>query len=138
MILPKGSIMAFSKIDEPENKVYLSEHNRQPLSVSFERIEYKQRMANGRLRAWHVDDKRTWSTSWNELPHSTAKTVDGRMGAEALETFYHSTDGEFLVHIRLPDGTEESVPVMFSEFSRSVSKRGVYEFWQINLSVEEV
>lgn len=138
MILPKGSIMSFAYLSAPGTKLDLSEHNRAPLSVSVDRLEAKQRMANGRMRSWYTADKRTWSTSWTGLPHDTAKTVDGKMGAEAMETFYNANEGEFLLFIRLPNGNVESVYVMFSEFSKTVSKRGVYEFWDISLSVEEV
>lgn len=138
MLLPKGSIMAFADLATPDTKLELTEHNRKPLSVSLERIEKKQRMANGRMRSWWVNDKRTWSTSWNELPHDTAKTVDGKMGAQAIENFYNTHRGEFILYIRLPDGTSEEKRVMFSEFSKSVSKRGIYEFWEIDLSVEEI
>lgn len=138
MYLPRGSIMSFSDISTPAVKKALSEHNRQPLQVSPERIEHKQRMANGRLRSWWISDKKKWTLSWTNLPHDTAKTVDGHMGAEDLEQFYYSHPGEFIVHIRLPNGTESSHFVMFSSFSKTVSKRGVYEMWNVDLELEEV
>ena len=138
MLLPKGSIISFAEVGSPNTKLQLSEHNRAPLSVSVERIEQKQRMANGRLRSWFVADKRTWSTSWAMLPHDSSKTVDGKMGAQAMEDFYASHGGEFLLFVRTPDGTLSQFNVMFSEFSKTISKRGVYEFWDIDMSLEQV
>ena len=46
----------------------LSDDNRQPIDVSFERIETRQRTINGRMRSYHVADKRTFSVSWQRLP----------------------------------------------------------------------
>jgi hypothetical protein len=60
------------------------------------------------------------------------------MGAKALEDFYYAHPGEFLLHIRLPSGASSIHEVVFEEFSKSVPKRGIYEFWDIDLSVVEV
>jgi hypothetical protein len=130
--------MSFAKLSTPGTKLDLSEHNRAPLSVTPERIESKQRMHNGRMRSWHTADKRTWSTSWSDIPHDSTKTVDGKMGAQEMEAFYDANPGEFIMYIRLPDGQQSTHYVMFSEFSKTISKRGVYEFWNIDLAVEEV
>ena len=46
----------------------LSDHNRTELSFEQERIEKRQRTINGRMRSYHVADKLTFSTSWNNLP----------------------------------------------------------------------
>jgi hypothetical protein len=46
----------------------LSDHNRQEMSFEQERIEKRQRTINGRMRSYHVADKLTFSTSWNDLP----------------------------------------------------------------------
>ena len=138
MLLPKGSIISVADSDSPGTKLELSEHNRGPLSVSVERIEQKQRMANGRMRSWYVTDKKTWSTSWEMLPHDSNKTVDQKMGAEEMEEFYYAQPGEFLLFVRTPDGTLTQYSVMFSEFSKTVSKRGIYEFWDIDMTLEQV
>jgi hypothetical protein len=48
--------------------IILSDHNRDSLSVSTERIEQRQRMANGTMRSYHIADKLNISMSWSMLP----------------------------------------------------------------------
>lgn len=48
--------------------IILTDHNRQSLDFKTQRIESKQRTINGRMRSYHVADKVTLSTSWNDLP----------------------------------------------------------------------
>lgn len=46
----------------------LSDHNRSEIAFEPERIEKRQRTINGRMRSYHVADKMTFSTSWENLP----------------------------------------------------------------------
>jgi len=46
----------------------LSDHNRSPIDFSNERIEQRQRMANGTMRSYFIADKLRLSLSWNMLP----------------------------------------------------------------------
>jgi hypothetical protein len=73
----RPSIMAFSENlptydSEDEAFVadfkYLTDDNRSPLSVGFERIEFKDRMINGRMRSYHVADKKIFTVSWDLIP----------------------------------------------------------------------
>ncbi len=48
--------------------IILSDNNRSEISVGFERIENRQRMLNGRMRSYHIADKRRISVSWDMLP----------------------------------------------------------------------
>lgn len=116
----------------------VTDHNRQAMSIDVERIEKKQRMANGTLRKYIVADKRTFSTSWNMLPKLTAKTVDGYWGADAIETFYNTVPGAFSLEISDGDGETYTYSVMFSDFSKSITKRGSVDFWEISVTMEEV
>lgn len=52
--------------------IILSDHNRSEISVSTQRIEQRQRMINGTMRSYHIADKLTISTSWNNLPSRQA------------------------------------------------------------------
>jgi len=61
-----GSIN-YDPMDENEFLI-LSDHNRGELEVSIERIENRQRMSNGRMRAHHIADKISVSTRWEMLP----------------------------------------------------------------------
>ena len=138
MILPKGAILKVATTAAPGTKTSLSEHNRSEVSVSYERIEKSSRMANARRRKWHIANKRKWSMSWDMLPHSSTYTVDGAMGGEEMEDWHDATNSDFWLYVREPDGTEEQVLVTIDAFSKSVQKRGIYEFWNISLTLEEV
>lgn len=135
--LAKGSIMYWGgKSDSVLSKI--TEHNRSPLSVSWEQIENSKRMIDGTLRRWTVARKRTWATSWDMVPHSNIRTVDGGWGGEQMQAFYLSHGGEFSIEISNPDGTKERVLAMFSSFDKSIEKRGAYEMWNVSVSIEEV
>ena len=137
MTMPKGSIMLWGGAENIA-LTKTTEHNRAPLDVSWESIDTSERMIDGTLRRWLVTRKRTWTTSWEMVPHSNTRTVDGGMGGEDMEAFYMSKPAEFAMEIRKPDGSNERVLVMFASFDKSVEKRGAYEFWNISVSIEEV
>lgn len=145
MILPKGSIISLAAKSEydplnPNAATWhaISEHNRSELSQEVERIEKQHRTINGSMRKWWVADKHTWSTSWDMLPHTSTYTVDNKWGGQDIETFYAANPGDFWLQIRKPDATFTIANVVFKSFSKSVQKRGRYEFWKIDLSLEEV
>lgn len=121
----------------------ITDHNRTPLSANVERIEKKQRMANGTLRRYTVAKKRVWSTSWDMLPSTNAKvnglkTADGGWAGTEIEEFHDSNNGPFQMQLRHGDGTVETVTVMISDFTKEVVKRGVVDLWNLSITLEEV
>lgn len=119
----------------------ITDHNRSPLSVSNERIEKSNRMANGTLRKYVVADKRTFEVSWEMIPKSTAKTVDGYWGGDAMETFFYATKGAFTLETTDADGTVETFTVMFQgDFGKEIVKRGTtgVDLWNVSVSMVEV
>ena len=56
--------------------IILSDDNRDKLDFSFERIEKRERMINGRMRSYHIADKLILSTSWTMLPSRSFYTID--------------------------------------------------------------
>ena len=48
--------------------IIISDHNRSPIDITTERIEQRQRMANGTMRSYHIADKLSISMSWSMLP----------------------------------------------------------------------
>ena len=48
--------------------IILSDHNRSAIDITNERIEQRQRMANGTMRSFFIADKLSISTSWSMLP----------------------------------------------------------------------
>jgi hypothetical protein len=145
MNLPKGSILSVAAKNEydpatPGTATWhpLSEHARTPLAVSIERIENTTRMANGSLRKWWIADKRTFSTSWEGLPHTSTFTVDGKWGGAEMETFFNANWGDCWAQIREPSGSTTVYAVVIKSFGKTVTKRGRYEFWDIDLALEEI
>lgn len=68
----------------------LTDHNRQPITVTPSIIEHAQRMANGKMRKYVVATKKTVSTSWTNLPSKTESTVDGNYSSAWLAEFYNA------------------------------------------------
>lgn len=48
--------------------ITLSDDNRGPINMSYERIESRVRTINGRMRSYHVADKLKIDVSWDMLP----------------------------------------------------------------------
>jgi hypothetical protein len=63
----------FSEEDLESSFIILSDHNRAQISISNERIEQRQRMANGTMRSFFIADKLTIDTSWSMLPSRSFK-----------------------------------------------------------------
>lgn len=121
------------------NGTRVSDHNRSELSVDVERIGNSHRMANGTMRKYWVADKRTFSCSWDMLPTLSTQTVDGFMGAAAIENFYNTTTGPFTLTLTDRAGVTTTYTVVFTEFSKEIQKRWAQrEFWSVNISLEEV
>ena len=141
--------------------VRLSDHNRSPLQEGIERIENKQRMADGTLRRYSVAKKRTWSVDWKSLPSSNnvvgaLKTADGGMAGEDIENWHNSIDGAFRMILRrgsakdkvTPNPAEGLLPytdsdfyivnVMITDFDKDVVKRGRVDLWDLSITLEEV
>jgi hypothetical protein len=116
----------------------VTDHNRTQLSIDVERIEKKQRLADGTMRKFIIADKRTFQTSWSMLPKLSSQTVDGFWGGDDIETFYNTYVGSFSLEITDGDLEVTTYTVMFSDFSRNIIKRGNTDFWEISVSMEEV
>ena len=125
----------------------ISDHGRSTLQVSFERIENKQRMADGTLRRYTVAKKRTWTLSWENLPDKTTVFLANGQPGQWMETFHNTHNGSFLMRIRQGSNKDQTFTgtngeiytVMISDFSKEVVKRGMqFDLWNIDLTLEEV
>lgn len=76
------------------NGQLITDHNRSELSITTDRIETRNRMANGTLRVNHIASKTRIATSWDMVPSSDIKTVDGNRGAEYLRALYDQLCGK--------------------------------------------
>lgn len=142
--LPVGSLITM-------NGNNLSEHNRAPVTVSINRIEKVQRMSNGTLRKFSINDKKIISTSWANLPSRSNYTVDGFYGARDIKDFYESSSGKgsFVVTVKYGNGgtgNVETLTMVFNSCSFELVRRNAkvsptdtpQELWNVSLSFEEV
>lgn len=152
--LPRGSaVQVYARdlyanpSDTTQDWIKLSEHNRREISMSVERIEQVQRMANGDMRKFFIADKKTFSFSWEMLPGSRIYTVDNQWGALDLITFYESTEGKSTFDIRFnfaKTGTNqessgyEQYTVYCTSFNYTLVKRGEVPFYNVSMTVEQV
>lgn len=121
----------------------ITDHGRSPLNETPQRIETKERMADGTLRRYTIAKKRTWQCSWDNLPSTNSKsngftTADGGWAGEDIEDFHNRVDDDFEMQLRRGDGTVETVVVMITDFSKEILKRGVVDIWSLDITLEEV
>lgn len=117
----------------------VTDHGRSPLSQSVERIETKQRMANGTMRRYVVAKKRIWQVSWNNLPDRATTFLAGGNPGEWIEAWHDDHDGEFLMRLRDGASNLEVVTVMITDFSKEIVKRGSsFDLWTLDITLEEV
>lgn len=119
----------------------LTDHNRSELGINVERIETRNRMANGTLRKYWVADKHTFSVSWTDVPKIASQTVDGKWSGSEIRDFFHSPAGRGSFQLTVTDhkGVNSVYTVVITDFSHTVKKRWAnWELWDFNLTLEEV
>jgi hypothetical protein len=77
--------------NEFEDFIVLSDHNRQQIQFKPNRIENKVRTVNGRMRSYHIADKLSISTSWDNLP-SRSSSDEPVIDPESGQTFIGPND----------------------------------------------
>lgn len=137
--------------------LYLTDDNRSELQVSLDRIEYKKRMINGRMRSYHVADKKTFSVAWKDLPSVRTELSESRFGGgatgfascqEMLNWHKNHTDSFYLTLVYDTPNADPSIPlryslefynVFFDSFNYIVKKRGTtHDLWDISMTLVEV
>lgn len=137
MYMPKGSLLSWIDPITPGVVNSITEHNREPVSVTVNRIEKRTRMANGTMRTWVIADKKTWSVTWSNLPHLAVNCVDGKWGGTEMETFYAAHSGNFTLQVKTT-GVISTYNVVFNTFDKTIVKRGTYDLWTLSVVIEEV
>ena len=99
--------------------IILPDHNRGEIDVSVDRLGQRSRMINGRMRSFHIADKRTISVSWDMLPSRLFENspqfdpttgvratnvgdeyvVDNSSGAVDILDWYENHTGPFYVYL---------------------------------------
>lgn len=125
----------------------ISDHGRDPLQITVERIENMQRMADGTLRRYVIAKKHTFDCSWSMLPSATGTQLANGQSGSWMETFHDTINGSFLMRLRAGSdrdttftGTQGTIyTVMITNFSKDVAKRGfTYDMWNLDFTLEEV
>lgn len=129
--LAKPSIMTWNN-----NKI--SDHNRSDVQIDVTRIEEMNRMANGTMRKYVIADKRTFTTSWTDLPQTAVHAVDGFWAKREIETWYNNMSGPFTLALHYGDGVVDSYSVVLTKYSATISKRGAFDFWKVDIEMQEV
>jgi hypothetical protein len=93
----------------------LTDHNRQPISISYTLIESTDRMANGTLRKFVVARKFVISANWRDLPTLDSNLVDYNTkdgdhahGGAWIKAFYEGNYGN-PVYVKLVFAHEGAV-----------------------------
>ena len=68
----------------------ITEHNRQPLQINYERIEQSSRMADGTMRRFITANKKNITLNWDDLPSAAGYpfTSDSNLAGAFLKSFY--------------------------------------------------
>jgi hypothetical protein len=126
LYVPTGYEVGTNAPDATDSEVdqflIISDHNRQPIEFKPTRIEKRERTINGRMRSYHIADKMTITTSWDNLPSraypyvadfeigtglspykgqspSQEFTVDGGAGGAELLDWYENHKGSFWIFL---------------------------------------
>lgn len=89
----------------------LSDHNRQPIGMSYDEISNSKRMANGTMRKYVIANKIKASTDWQNFPTLSSNLVDYNTGAHGgawIKAFY---EGNVFnpIYVKLVYATDVSV-----------------------------
>jgi hypothetical protein len=111
--IPNGYEINSQVEEDPDSSLanqfmILSDHNRDAIDFSIERIENRERMINGRMRSYHIADKLSISTSWEMLPSrsfSENPNFDFEEGTSNLNTKGRRDAGEDGSFLELPNNT---------------------------------
>ena len=143
--------------------LFLTDDSRSALDVSVERIEFRNRMINGRMRTYHVVDKKSFSTSWQDLPSRNTgisetksnPTAAWAAGKQMLDWYENHPDSFWLMLVYDTNDPEketggvvadipiryrvETYNVFFESFNYTVTKRGsLHDLWNVSMSLVEV
>lgn len=136
---------------------YLTDDNRSELQINIERIEYRRRMINGRMRSYHVVDKKSFGVSWNDLETRHDKVSEylrnsdpqpeRLASAKRIVQWYNEHPGSFYLTLVYdgPDSTQnnikyrlETYEVFFDNFNYTVKYRGEdTDVWDISMTLVE-
>lgn len=125
-------------------RLTLTDHSRSPLAVDYELIETSSRMANGTMRKYVIDKKRSFSCAWPMLPTINSMIVDGLSNANTMKKFYELNSNNLmtlsLFHARNGGSsmTPETYNVFWQSFDYEIVKRyRNFDYWDVSVDFLE-
>lgn len=96
--VPVGNELGTANITDASDGTFLilSDHNRSPIDVKYNRIGQTERTINGKMRSFFVADKRTFSVNWQNLPSRAFSSFPGfnaNTGIPSEEVTKYTVDG---------------------------------------------
>jgi hypothetical protein len=117
----------------------LTDHNRSPIDIRYERIHDTIRTQFGELRKYHRADKRTFTVGWSMLPETSQHTVDGALGAREMEELFVSKTGKVDLLVSYDFGDDEVVPCIITDFGIELIKRWKpTNYYAVSIILEEI
>lgn len=122
----------------------LTDHNRDPIKISYEIIESAQRMANGTMRKYVIAKKIKIATDWKDIPSLDSNVVDygtNVVGAAWIKAFY---EGNIFVPVQVkliyaaetPASTPNSIQSNSTYVDSATSTGVVYNCYITNFTYD--
>ena len=164
-VLHNGGFVPAEDTEEGVDFIVITDHNRSAIELSPQRIEARSRMINGTSRSYFTADKVKISTSWSMLPSRIATSpvafdsvsgeriaggeayvADDASSANDVKDWYDTHPGDFYVYLSYDLGSETDSmdkyliekQMFFDSASFSIEKRGIHDFWNVSVSLDEV
>ena len=127
--------------EEFANFIILTDDNRQYIDLSYDRIEKRERMINGRMRSYHVADKLKLSVNWDMIPSRAfddtptfnpitgalvdasaieSYTTDRGAGGADMKDWYDANVGSFWVYLSYDDPNQSGYDKMGVAYNEPV------------------
>lgn len=125
----------------------ISDHGRDPLQISVNRIENSQRTARGTLRRYTVAKKHSFTVGWNNIPSTNVPLLANGQPGQWIEDFHDTHNGAFKMRLRAGSDMDKTIiglngkviDVVITEFSKEVVKRTpTFDLLNIDMTLEEV
>lgn len=134
LVLPKGSLATLAGTT-------LTEHGRQPISISFEEVGRTQRTANATMRRYFIAAKKKISISWDNIPALDSQCFDGMAGRNTIKALYDNNKSTLTFTYKEVDGSNvqsvQTLTVFVESYSEDLVKRWNTQLWKISLALVE-
>jgi len=121
------------------NGTEITEHGRKFSSSEFIQTADVE-TATGRLKRYYKNNKKTLSLSFNYLPSSSEKTVDGRVGRDFIENLARTSPVVLISYLDKPGGSQKEFYGFISSYSEQLIRRDLStqcSYYDVSFQVDE-